>query len=77
MERHDQSVACYGGAERIVVGEQGIEVRLNAKGAKALALGRALRLVPPEKLVGWKKALKVFQVIAGVPSDGVIRIAGR
>jgi hypothetical protein len=77
MERHDQSVACYGGVERIVVGDQGIEVRLNAKGARALALERALRLVAPEKLVGWKKARQVFRVIAGDPSDGVIRVTGK
>ncbi len=74
LERHDQSIACYGGAERIDVSDGGIEIHLNARGAKALSLGRTMTLVAPETLVGWKKALKLFRMIAGEPSDGIIRM---
>jgi hypothetical protein len=75
LERHDQSIACYGGAKRIVVGDRSIEIHLNAKGAKALSLGRSMTLAAPEKLSGWKKATKLLRTIAGDPSGGVITMA--
>jgi hypothetical protein len=72
LEGPDQSVACYGGAERILVGDRSIEIRLNAKGMKSLSLGFSMTLIAPVKLVGWKKAVEVFRVIAGDPSEGII-----
>jgi hypothetical protein len=77
MERYDQAVACYGGADRIVVGDRGLDIRLNDKGVKALSLDRHLTLVAPEKLSGWKKSLKWFGMVAGDPSDGVIVMDGQ
>jgi hypothetical protein len=74
LERQDQGFACYGGADRILVGDQGIRIQLNATGAKALGLGRTLMLTVPPKLSGWKKAGKVFKTVAGVTSKKIIRI---
>jgi hypothetical protein len=31
-----------------------------------------MKLVAPEKLSGWRKALKMIRVLAGDPSDGII-----
>src|SRR5258708_6108170 len=61
LERDDQAIACYGGAKRVRVGNDRIEIHLNPKGVRALGLDRSLELLVPEGLVGWKKASRVFR----------------
>lgn len=75
IERHDQAVACYGGAERVAVGEAGVEVRLNRAGVRALGLDRAFFLAAPDGLAGWKKARRVFAVMAGFPTGRALVVS--
>jgi hypothetical protein len=75
LERYDQAIACYGAAKRILVDDDCIKVDLNSKGVKALCLDRAIELVAPKGLAGWKKAHRVFRVMAGYWAGHAIEIA--
>lgn len=75
MERHDQLFACYGGAKKVVVGPDGIDLNLNSEGMKTLLLERSVTLVAPEGLSGWTKAVRVFQEMASYPTGHVIKSA--
>ena len=74
LERDDQAIACYGGATKVVLGADGIDLHLNNKGMKSLMLEGIVCLVVPEKLSGWKKAFCVFQEMATYPAGGVIKL---
>ncbi len=75
MERYDQAVACYGGAKKVFVGDNGMDLHLNKKGIKSLMLEGSLTLLTTEKLAGWKKAIRVFQEMANYPTGHVIELA--
>ena len=75
MERYDQSIACYGGAKKVVVGPNGVDLHLNNKGMTSLMLEDSVTLVAPEELSGWKKAIRVFQEMANYPTGRVIELA--
>jgi hypothetical protein len=75
MERYGQAVACYDGVKRVLVKGDRLEFQFNARGKKALRLSTNLRLVAPKHLVGWKKACRVLQEMAGYPSASVLTVA--
>lgn len=75
LERYDQMIACYGGAKKIVVKSNAVHLQLNKLGIKSLMLEGSLTLVAPEKLTGWKKAIRVFQEMATYPTGHVIELA--
>lgn len=74
LERHDQRIACYGGAKKVRVSDSGIELHLNRKGVKHLKLDDPLLLVAPERLSGWKKAVRVLSEMAVYPPARVIEV---
>jgi Immunity protein 10 len=74
MERYDQAVACYGGAEKITICNDVIDLQLNKKGTKSLMLEASLALVVSEALSGWKKAVRVFQEMSNYPTGHVIEM---
>ena len=75
LERDEQAVACYGGAERVVVNAGGIEVRLNRAGVKALGLNSSFVLAAPAGLSGWVKARRVLATMASYPTGRAIQHA--
>lgn len=60
LERDDQSRGGYGGAERIVAGEQTVEVVFNATGLRDLEFGDSLSLQWPTQLAGKAEALRIL-----------------
>jgi len=60
MERSDQGLSCYSGAEKIVVSRNSIDLKLNVRGRKSLALPKQVVFSASNRLNGWAAALKVF-----------------
>ena len=73
LERHDQSIACYGGTRRILIDGGRVEVELNPKGVKAIALPRDFSLIVPEGVAGWKKASRLLRGTIAFPCGRTIR----
>jgi hypothetical protein len=75
LERHDQSIACYGGTRRVLIHGDRAEFELAPEGARSIAMPRGFVLVIPEKVAGWKKACRLLRGTTGFPSGRTIRFA--
>jgi hypothetical protein len=59
LERFDQSLACYKGADHILVGKRDVTLTLNQAGGNALRLPKQVRFV-------WKSADREFDLAKAV-----------
>ncbi|SFK40022.1 Imm10 family immunity protein [Lysobacter sp. cf310] len=75
LERDDQSRGGYGGAERILVGERAVEVRLNDAGRAHLELEDGLCLLWPAELAGKTEALRILGRMRERESGRVVELA--
>jgi hypothetical protein len=75
LERDDQSVASYGGAKKILIARNRIELHLNSKGVKELGLAASSAFIAGAKLTGWQKASRVFREMATYSSGRAIEIS--
>ncbi|MGO1071903.1 hypothetical protein [Lysobacter sp. CA199] len=75
LERDDQSRGGYGGAERIVAGENSVEVLFNAAGLDQLEFGGSLSLQWPPDLAGKAEALRILARMREYECGGVVESA--
>ncbi len=75
LERYDQSLSCYQGADKILVEDGSITVTLNKKGQAALHLPRLLQFVSAELDEDFKKAREILAKMKTYESGKIIQLA--
>ncbi|KRD77565.1 Imm10 family immunity protein [Lysobacter sp. Root983] len=75
LERDDQSRGGYGGAQRILVDERAVEVRLNETGRALLEFEDSLCLLWPAELAGKAEALRILERMRECESGRAIELA--
>ncbi|KRD34220.1 hypothetical protein ASE35_10870 [Lysobacter sp. Root916] len=75
LERDDQSRGGYGGAQRILVDERAVEVRLNEAGRALLEFEDSLCLLWPAELAGKAEALRILGRMRECESGRAIELA--
>ena len=75
LERFDQAYSCYNGAEAIVIGATGIQIKLNAHGCESLSLPNAVRFLVASDLKGWSEAVSIFRRMQDLECGRVLRAA--
>jgi hypothetical protein len=75
LERFDQAYSCYAGAEAILIGVKGIDLKLNAHGCESLSLPQSVEFVVTSALKGWEDALTIFRRMQNLECGRVLRAA--
>jgi hypothetical protein len=75
LERFDQAYSCYAGAEAVLVGAKGIDVKLNAHGCENLSLPQSVEFVVTSSLKGWEDAQAIFRRMQDLECGRVLRAA--
>lgn len=75
LERYDQILSCYQGAERIEITRSSVTVTLNAIGQMALGLPSALHFVSPNHNKDLEAATEMFSRMKQFESGGIITLS--
>src|SRR2546422_1055861 len=74
LERYDQKLSCYRGADRIVVEDGSVTVTLNKVGQDALDLPDTLHFVSPRADDDFKAAREIFTKMKNYESGKIIHV---
>lgn len=74
LERDDQSLSCYQGADKIVVEDGSVTVSLNKIGQDALELPKTLQFVSDEHPRDFKNARVIFTKMKAFKSGEIIHV---
>jgi hypothetical protein len=75
LERYDQKLRCYRGADKIVIEESAITVTLNKVGQDRLDLPETLHFVADKPSEGYKAAKEIFLKMKKYESGSIIHVA--
>jgi hypothetical protein len=73
LERFDQAYSCYSGAEAIVIGATGLQIKLNAHGCESLSLANEVDFLVAPDLQGWSEAVGIFKRMQDLECGSVLR----
>jgi hypothetical protein len=74
LERDDQSLSCYQGADKVLVEAASVTVTLNKVGQDALELPKTLQFVAEKAGRDFKKARGIFKEMKTRKSGEIIRV---
>jgi len=74
LERYDQSLSCYHGADEILVEDGSVRVTLNKVGQDALDLPETLHFVSPKADEDFKRARDIFTKMKTFASGRIIHV---
>ncbi len=74
LERYDQALSCYQGADKIVVKDDSINITLNNTGRSALHLPKTLEFVSAKPDDDFKQARDIFAKMKTYESGKIIQL---
>jgi hypothetical protein len=74
LERYDQSLSCYQGADKISVQDGSVTVTLNKKGQDALGLPKTLHFVSDKIGDDFRQAREIFTKMMQYESGKIIHV---
>ena len=75
LERYDQKLSCYQGADEILVADESVTVTLNKIGQVALDLPQTLHFIFGTNDANFQKAKAIFVKMTTFASGRIIRVA--